>query len=491
MTSCPVCDKPVDPIRARFVAVRAGKVVAYCSPECRDSQDTKPTKVEGAPKPAIDLDSGPVIEILHEPASGVVTSAKDERSTGQIPKQDGVVIEESKPRTDGSKASGGADRAAIAGEVRADGPKRAATRPSGKHLTRERKDSTEARAGWDWLDDEPAEPTRAGSYSEGRRARWPLVLLLVLVAAGGVGFYVWRYVLDRGADASTAVTTPADAELVVDAAVSAVPDATALTREAAVDGAQKVLRTYIEEGPPRVQRLAAGALGRTSDPAALMALQQAIKVEKVAAARFKLAYELARAGDNAGREALVAGLASPQRSDKLDAAAKLAQLGDDRARPLLTSLLGVAQHRLYAAQELARLKDPAALKLLEQVRTDPQSSTDEKATATIALYRAGRGELAGDVKQLLEHESWKAFAAYALGQGGDAAAKPLLLEHLTKGFGVKVRAAYALRPLLGDELERVLQPLHDQLASLKDQEQIAAAEAILILAGKPEWAKYP
>src|SRR5690242_6505513 len=110
MTACPVCNKPVDPLRARFVSVRAGKIVPYCSTECRAAEDTKPTKQPEPEKPAekpvekaaekpaekpkekpkaearvpqkvADLDSGPVIEILHEPVSGVVTSANDERIT--------------------------------------------------------------------------------------------------------------------------------------------------------------------------------------------------------------------------------------------------------------------------------------------------------------------------------------------------------------------------------------------------------------------------
>src|SRR5688500_4636595 len=116
MMACPVCNKPVDPLRARFVAVRAGKVVAYCSPECREAQDTKPTKAPvldakpeltkpktpavGTPKKTLEeLDSGPVIEILHEPASGVVTSAKDERitqPTGKFEKEELVEVKETK-----------------------------------------------------------------------------------------------------------------------------------------------------------------------------------------------------------------------------------------------------------------------------------------------------------------------------------------------------------------------------------------------------------
>ncbi len=34
MSSCPACNKEVDPRRSRFVGVVDGKVVGFCSPEC-------------------------------------------------------------------------------------------------------------------------------------------------------------------------------------------------------------------------------------------------------------------------------------------------------------------------------------------------------------------------------------------------------------------------------------------------------------------------
>src|SRR3954470_24268295 len=133
MTPCPICQKPVDPLRATAVRVRNGKVTAYCSKEHAELADTKPTaKIEpsaalsktpakgvpetkgtpakgvpetkskadtktpakGVPKTAQtpsggiprglgSLESGPVIEIVHEPATGVVTSAADARLGGR------------------------------------------------------------------------------------------------------------------------------------------------------------------------------------------------------------------------------------------------------------------------------------------------------------------------------------------------------------------------------------------------------------------------
>src|SRR3569832_2696044 len=98
--NCPVCGKPVDSLRAPASGPRGGKVVSYCSREHALQAESKPTAVptavpprvpeaeqkkERAPPnagiatPASTYDSGPVIEIVHEPASGVVTSAPDAR----------------------------------------------------------------------------------------------------------------------------------------------------------------------------------------------------------------------------------------------------------------------------------------------------------------------------------------------------------------------------------------------------------------------------
>jgi hypothetical protein len=41
MSPCPVCSQPVDPLRSRAVAVRDGKVIAYCSKECLAAAQAK------------------------------------------------------------------------------------------------------------------------------------------------------------------------------------------------------------------------------------------------------------------------------------------------------------------------------------------------------------------------------------------------------------------------------------------------------------------
>ncbi len=68
--TCPTCGKVVDALRARSVRVRDGKVVAYCSNDCAAAAETRPTPTVAAPQ-AIprsieQLDSGPVIEIIRE-----------------------------------------------------------------------------------------------------------------------------------------------------------------------------------------------------------------------------------------------------------------------------------------------------------------------------------------------------------------------------------------------------------------------------------------
>lgn len=60
MSSCPVCNQQVDPLRSRAVAVRDGKVTAYCSKECLALAQAKeggvpvatPSASLPAPKPA-------------------------------------------------------------------------------------------------------------------------------------------------------------------------------------------------------------------------------------------------------------------------------------------------------------------------------------------------------------------------------------------------------------------------------------------------------
>lgn len=67
MSPCPVCSREVDPLRSRAVAVRDGKVIAYCSKECLAVAEKGGTTSPIAPRPVASVpttaDSAPVIEI--------------------------------------------------------------------------------------------------------------------------------------------------------------------------------------------------------------------------------------------------------------------------------------------------------------------------------------------------------------------------------------------------------------------------------------------
>ena len=96
-TTCPTCGKVVDPLRARSVGVRDGKVVAYCSAPCAAAAESRPVSVRVSTPAAgvaflipTSADSGPVIEIIREgsvptartPATGVPTTAASPAPSG-------------------------------------------------------------------------------------------------------------------------------------------------------------------------------------------------------------------------------------------------------------------------------------------------------------------------------------------------------------------------------------------------------------------------
>ncbi len=63
MTSCPVCNKAVDPLRARHVRVVGVKVISYCSAECfQSSAPPEPASGQAAPKAAPSSIAAPKLE---------------------------------------------------------------------------------------------------------------------------------------------------------------------------------------------------------------------------------------------------------------------------------------------------------------------------------------------------------------------------------------------------------------------------------------------
>jgi HEAT repeat protein len=470
MTNCPICQKPVDPLRAPAARIRDGKVIPYCSKECAAAAETKPvarldmpaaakpaekaepairqtpakgvpasrrTPVGGIPTGTATPDSGPVIEIVHEPASGVVTSAADARS--------GRVTGSARSETDGAIQ--------IAETGTAD----------------------------DYIgfDDEPR---------RGRGLLVVLLLALVLVGAGAGAYYMGYLdeMLGRRSGAAV-VEKPAPTPIVVEAPADAKPPEPTIS---AVDRARDVLRVQLHSDSPRVQRIAASALARTGDPEAIALLATALGKETSDIAKLDFAYALARAGDKRGTEALVSALGASRRDVRAEAAGKLAVLGDPRAVPALTSFLEISQMRLGAAEQLAYLAEPHGLDALDKVRGDDKASADDKARAAIGLGLAGRKDIVPALHELLDDSRFNTFSAIALATLHDPAAHSLLVKHLEIP-SLRVGAARGLR-LLDPAVDQsaLLPPLVAALASKKDTEQVQVAEAVLLLAGPVKWSEH-
>jgi HEAT repeat protein len=534
--TCPACNKAVDPLRSRFVAVRGGKVVAYCSAECAKAQGadrppgpsrpvspatgvptaipTPPTGVPAHTPPAgvsahrppvsgvpagpplpvtpapgvpINLESGPVIEILHEPASGVVTSARDERTEPRAKHPDEIPI----------AAFWSADRESGAVRTISDpgsGPAKAVA-DRDDTLTKWADDTADLRrprrARTDTGDLEDALPRRGG------RLRLAILLLLLL---GVGGFLVYQYLVKPSLAAATRVpprpAAPAASRAVIPGPAEPARPAESPIADvsAAVGQARSTLEADLGATSQRLQRLAAAALARTQHPAAraLLAAQmaQAGTSDLSEIARLDLAYSLARGGDRRGSDALALALRSQRAEVRDEAARLLALLGDRRAVSHLTDVLAVTQRRLGAAEHLAHLDDPHAIKVLEQIWTDASSSANDKARAAIALAIAGHRDVAPALRNMLGDPHFNAFAAAALAELRDRAAQTVLVNQL-ESPALVVRAARALRrldPAL--DPRPVLPHLLDVLRTGRDTDQVQAAEAILLLAGPETLSTY-
>ncbi|MFN0250753.1 MAG: HEAT repeat domain-containing protein [Kofleriaceae bacterium] len=464
--------------------MRAGKVVAYCSAEHAKEAETRPTAIPavpatartpsaGVPKIHLPLDSGPVIEIIHEPSSGVVTSAPDTRKPRKdatpVPKKPSVDVtsEASKSRDDTLQRWSVDDGDAIPD------PDRSGVRIADFEERRQR---------------ELSQPVR----EKGAGRLLVIVAIGLVLSAGAYGVYRFVLVKPEAAPVQTPpVIRDAPAEEPVDAMAMATPNP-----RAAVAQAEQVLRQHLASESPRVQQVAAAALARTRDPAAIEHLVNAIAKETVEVQKLELAYAVTRGGDDRGRVTLAASLGSGRRDVKLAAGSRLAQLGDERAKPVLQGYLQVSQHRLGAAEQLAYLRDDKALAILDTIRGDAKTSRDEHARATIALGIAGRRDVIPDLQLLLKDSHFNAFAASALAYMGDPTARAVLAEQLAVP-SLRVEAARALRrldpeldpaPLLADLVDALGSSKH---TTTRDTDQVKTAEAILLLAGDLAWSERP
>ncbi|HEU4613233.1 MAG TPA: HEAT repeat domain-containing protein [Kofleriaceae bacterium] len=452
MTPCPTCGKPVDPLRAPAVRVNAGKVVSFCSKECAAAAETKPVKApvrapsaaEGArpakaktrtpPTGVADsTDSEPVIQIVHEPASGVVTSASDARS---------------------GRASSNA-RAETSGAIQI--------------------------ADTGYIDDYVA-------YEQPKRSKALVVVLLLLIVIGGAGAAAYYLgFLDQFLHNDSAAAVPPAKPKPEPVAIDAAPP---VSPEAALERALAVLREQMKSNSPRVQRVAALALSRTGDKAALEALAASLDKEPSGNARREIAYALARAGDKRGLDSLTSDGTSSDRETRHDAGRRLAQLGNKPAavRALLGSMQ-YSQFRLGVAEQLAYVAEDKALAELDKIRADADSSADDKARATIALGHAGRKDVIPALRELLADDRNNAFAAVALAELHDDAARPVLIKQLAIP-ALRVDAARALRRLApGADVRELIAPLLAELDGNRDTEQVQIAETLILLAGPPAWSE--
>ncbi|HEU5057400.1 MAG TPA: HEAT repeat domain-containing protein, partial [Kofleriaceae bacterium] len=235
---------------------------------------------------------------------------------------------------------------------------------------------------------------------------------------------------------------------------------------------------------PRMKRLAAQALARTGDPAALAALRGLLGEEQSQLGRIQIAYSLARAGDKAALEELKKQLGAERRDVRLDAARALVQLGDDSGRKTLRAMLPLDNYRLGAAGLLARLKDEEGIKALRG-EMSKKTSAENVMRAVVALGRAGQSDVQDQLRSIVHDRRYNVGAADALAALGDAAA----VEPLTRQLGLsamRVQAALWLRRL-NQKVD--LAPLALALETGDDAARVSAAEALLVLTGPPTLAE--
>jgi HEAT repeat protein len=338
-------------------------------------------------------------------------------------------------------------------------------------------------------------------------ARGKILFLGAVVLAGGLGFLglelYQRLDLKRGATPGPIAPAEGTAPLAGDPVPAAKvrpasssdgppsgnrnEDATAeppagasqpVPSEVRLAAAARELGSLAKSTSPRVRRLAAQALARTGDPAALELLRQLLAEEQSQLGRIQIAYALARAGDTRARDTLRGLLSAERRDVRLDAARSLIQLGDDSGRKALRAMLSVASHKTGAAGLLARLKDDEGLKIL-RTQLAAKDAPESVMRAAVALGRAGDASVRERLHEILADRRYNVGAADALAALGDPACVEALTQQLRLS-ALRVQAALWLRRL---EQTVDLEPLVVALESGDDAARVSAAEALLILTG--------
>jgi HEAT repeat protein len=461
--TCPTCGKPLDATRAPVARIRGARVVTYCSVACAEGGGTGLAAGSQTGAPAVVDRAAPVVERaapVGEKKSAPAEAKPADRKPAEKPAAAAV----------DTAVAPAVIAPAAAREKRADEPARVAV--------------------------DPVVPLRAETRPS-RRGRGAFLVLLTILLGAGVAFLLielWplgesepngaaapRAVEPAGQklEASAGGDRQATPEAAAPAAPAAAPDRDGLYRAAVAE-----LGALGKSNSPRIVRLAAQALARTGDPAALARLRALLGEEQSQLGRIQIAYALARAGDQAAREELRRQLAAERRDVRLDAARSLVQLGDDSGRKTLRAMLPLDNYRLGAAGLLARLKDPEGIKVLRTEMTK-KTSAENVMRAVVALGRAGEVDVQDQLRTIVHDRRYNVGAADALAALGDTAAVEPLTQQLALS-AMRVQAALWLRRM---DQKVDLAPLQLALESGDDASRVSAAEALIVLTGPANLAE--
>ena len=454
--ACPDVRKAGRSAARAAVGVRDGKVVAFCSQECATAAETQAGRRARAPR-----SSQPTKTIkrprTEPPASAAAAARRRPRGVPITPAK-GVPASQQGPRLEARSI-----------EI---------TREKSRARMRE--------------DAGAIQIADTGQHRRLRRARRPQQGLARAACCSRCSpAPAWRRVRARRCSATTRSRSAAPPQRQVVAPPR--PDAPPTVTPAAAPSSRRrpCSRKNLKSDSPRVQRVAASALARTGDTDAIGQLAAALGKETSDIAKLEIAYALARGGDKRGSDALVAALAAARRDVRLEAARRLALLGDKRA----TRRAHRVPRRLAAAPRRGR-----AARVSSPIRRRSRCSTacapirkrphDEQARATIALGHAGRK----DVIPALERCSPRRATTRS-----PPPRSPSFTTQGAPGARAAARPADARAPspparcagsIPASTRGRCCRRCSPPSASAKDTEQVEAAEAVLLLAGPATWAAH-
>ena len=527
--NCPLCQKPVDALRARFVRVVAGQVTAYCSEACKNQDagafgdvlatgrnDGHLATRRGSEKAAAPVDHGtavaPLAPAATVPAVVMATATKvavaaapaaaDNADIAKLPAEPPTVNKVAIATTVAPKKSVSSAAIAATRQVAAVKSEGVAVRDAAKALGAARATSAAAAAAGTiaTVSQGGDSPDAVGAGT--RTWTWWLIggTVLATVVAGLAYMKFARHAKPAANPAATLpITGPSLTPSTPTTTGDAPPRAADAVMPSAADvkaRALQVLTELMESSVPRVQRVAAGALARSGNVKAIAKLHTLLANEQSALAKLEMAYAIARGGDTSGRLLLQRALSSTGRDQKGDAARLLVQLhdGDETAAvATLTGFLDISQHRLSAAETLAPLHTPAAIKVLDELAISTTIPADQRSRAIIALAHAGRREVIPQLTKLLTEPLYNAEAAIALAALGEISAAPVLREQL-RLTSLQVAAARSLRKLAVTSPSvlpaETIVALADALRGDKDTVRAGVAEVVLLLTGDAAWADY-